>query len=310
MANIHLILQGKGGVGKSVAAWALSQYLTDHAARRCRVERNASGQKKDGASTVENQTIDYQSLPEPAEAGKYLPVLIDIDPLNATLSSFRSLHVRRFNLFRKTDDPRKRFELQQEVFDEMMETIIASKTDIVIDVGSAGFAPFCSYMLENDLPLFVEKRIPGNSHRFIIHTVLVGGDNFLTTIDGFQDLARQMPMTHDVANPKTSQPLKFIVWINPYFGPVSGSGKTFEDTAAYQTYKSRIQGFVHMPDTRRSELFDKAMSACLAQRWMFREFIEAANNPDSAHKVSLMAASRMISVRDAYYANLDAMRII
>lgn len=308
MANIHLILQGKGGVGKSVAAWVLAQYLTDNAYRRFWLDQNKASKKE--LSTGENSKIDYVSLSESPDAAKYLPVFIDIDPLNATFSGFKALNVRRFNLFRKTDDPRRRYELQQEVFDEMMELIIAAKTDIVIDVGSAGFAPFCSYMIDNNLPLFVEKRIPGNSHRFLIHTVLVGGDNFYTTIDGFQDLARQMPITHDAANPKTSQPLKFIIWINPYFGAVTGNGKTFEDTAAYQTYKSRIQGFVQMPNTRRNELFDKAMSSCLARRWTFRQFIDAASNPDASEKISLMAASRMVSTRDEYYANLDAMRII
>ena len=59
MARIHLIAQGKGGVGKSYVAWLLAQYL---------------------------QERDYKTL------------LIDTDPVNHTFASVKSLGVEYFDI--------------------------------------------------------------------------------------------------------------------------------------------------------------------------------------------------------------------
>ena len=59
MAKIHMILQGKGGVGKSL----ISAILAQHKAHK-------------------NQT----------------PLCIDTDPVNATFHGFRSLNVRRLEI--------------------------------------------------------------------------------------------------------------------------------------------------------------------------------------------------------------------
>lgn len=59
MAKIHIILQGKGGVGKSVIAATIAQYKT------------AQGQK---------------------------PLCIDTDPVNATFEGYKALDVRRLNI--------------------------------------------------------------------------------------------------------------------------------------------------------------------------------------------------------------------
>ena len=325
MANIHLILQGKGGVGKSVSAWALAQYLVDRAAQRYWQEKNAGTEKREPQSedvlsdaegdvplgTDFDPEVSYLETPRAPADASTMPLLIDIDPLNSTLASFKDLPVRRFELFKETEDLSERYVVRQEVFDEMMDAIISSKNDVIIDIGSAGFAPFCTYFIDNDLPKFLEDRVPGRKNRVYIHTVIVGGDNFGTTVAGFSDLAAQMPLQHNPAK-KTSAPIKFIVWLNPYFGKVELNGNGFEDAAAYQQYKSRIQGIIRMPNTRSKQLFDAAMTACLAHRWTFRQFIEYGLDPKtkSEFHLSTMAVSRIVSIREDFYAEFDAMRIL
>ena len=59
MAKIHMVLQGKGGVGKSMIAATLAQY-------------------KAGKGTK--------------------PLCIDTDPVNATFEGYKALNVRRLNI--------------------------------------------------------------------------------------------------------------------------------------------------------------------------------------------------------------------
>lgn len=69
MAKIHFVLQGKGGVGKSMIAAVLAQYLTEHARQ---------------------------------------PMCIDTDPVNATLAGYTALPVRRIELMEGDEiNPRK-----------------------------------------------------------------------------------------------------------------------------------------------------------------------------------------------------------
>ena len=70
MAKIHAVLQGKGGVGKSMVASMIAQYLTT----------------PDGG----------------------LPLCIDTDPVNATFTGYEALEVKRLNIMDgKKIDPRK-----------------------------------------------------------------------------------------------------------------------------------------------------------------------------------------------------------
>lgn len=71
MALIHLSLQGKGGVGKSVVSALLAQYLRDR------------DQK---------------------------PMCIDTDPVNATLASYRAFDVHRFELMDGDEVDRRKFD--------------------------------------------------------------------------------------------------------------------------------------------------------------------------------------------------------
>ena len=76
MSNVHIVLQGKGGVGKSLAASMLAQYLT-----------------KRGES----------------------PLCIDTDPINATLAGFQSLNVSKVELLENGDINPRKFDAMMEM---------------------------------------------------------------------------------------------------------------------------------------------------------------------------------------------------
>jgi len=174
MSKVHLVLQGKGGVGKSLVAALLSQYFN----------------------------------------GRETPLIcIDTDPVNATLSSYQAFPVRRIELM-------DRSQINEREFDSMMEVILGNPGhEIVIDNGASAFIPLSSYLIDNHaLELLAE-----HGHVMTIHTIITGGQALFDTITGLDALITQFP-----------EDVKFIVWLNEYFGEIKQDGKTFQEMKVYR----------------------------------------------------------------------------
>jgi hypothetical protein len=77
MANIHMVLQGKGGVGKSFIAAVLAQYM------------NAMGKK---------------------------PLCIDTDPVNAIFHGYKALNVQRLEIMEGDEINPRHFDALVEMF--------------------------------------------------------------------------------------------------------------------------------------------------------------------------------------------------
>lgn len=109
--QVHLVLQGKGGVGKSVIAAYVTQYF-----------RSKSNRK--GNSAV---------------------LAFDTDPSNHTLSRYKMLGASAVPLLNDSDtvDPRK--------FDPLIERVVEHSGPVVIDNGASTFLPLIAYMVENDV---------------------------------------------------------------------------------------------------------------------------------------------------------------
>ena len=82
MSTIHFILQGKGGVGKSLVASLLCQYLRQH------------------------------GLPVSA---------VDTDPVNSTLTGYKELEVKRLNIMEGDDIDQRRFDTLMEIIFQQPE---------------------------------------------------------------------------------------------------------------------------------------------------------------------------------------------
>src|SRR5271157_4415 len=117
MSTVHLILQGKGGVGKSFAAFLLAQYLPDKSVLvRC----------------------------------------FDADPINNTLASFPALNAVKVDLIENSDkgrriDPRRFDDLVEQITGQPAEA------HVIVDTGSSAFVPLLHYVLSNEVQAILSQ---------------------------------------------------------------------------------------------------------------------------------------------------------
>ncbi|HBH7885296.1 TPA: conjugal transfer protein TraL [Vibrio parahaemolyticus] len=236
MAKVHLVLQGKGGVGKSVIAALIAQYKAN-----------------------KGQT----------------PVCVDTDPVNATFEGYQSLNVKRLNILEED-------EINTRNFDALVELIATSENDVIIDNGASSFVPLSHYLISNEVPALLQDM----GHEMVVHTVIAGSQSLLDTINGFSQLVSQFPAES-----------LFVVWLNPYWGPIEHQGKTFEQMKAYTNNKARVTAIIDMPKLK-DETYGRDFAEMLENRKTFAEALE-----DSS--LSIMTRQRLKIVRGQVFGLLD-----
>ena len=241
MARIHMILQGKGGVGKSFIAATFAQY------------KASKGQK---------------------------PLCIDTDPVNSTFHGYKALDVRRLEVMDAD-------EINSRNFDTLVELVAASKDDVIIDNGAASFVPLSHYLLSNQVPALLQQM----GHELVIHTVITGGQALLDTVNGFAQLVSQFP--HEAL---------FIVWLNPYWGPIEHEGKRFEQMKAYTANKARVSAIVQIPSLKE-ETFGRDLSDMLQDRLTFDEALAMDSR-------TIMTRQRLKLVKGQLFGQMDAAAVL
>lgn len=235
MKKAHFILQKKGGVGKSVAALMLAQYL--------------------------------RSINEPVE-------VIDTDPSNATLFSYKALNGQRIQLMEGNL-------LNEAKFDLLMNRVLEEDKSFVIDCGASSFIPLNNYMIENK----VVDMISDCGKQVVAHTVIVGKSNLLDTLTSFAELAEQMP-----------EEVKIVVWLNEFFGEIEVDGTPFHEMNVYLENEHRIHGIVLLPK-QNPATFGADIEKMLTARLTFDE---VRQSPD----FFLMNKSRIYRVQQEIYRQL------
>ncbi|EDD8358804.1 conjugal transfer protein TraL [Salmonella enterica subsp. enterica serovar Enteritidis] len=236
MAKIHMVLQGKGGVGKSAIAAIIAQY----------------------------------------KAGKgQSPLCIDTDPVNATFEGYKALNVRRLNIMDGD-------EINSRNFDTLVELVAAAKDDVVIDNGASSFVPLSHYLISNQVPALLADM----GHELVIHTVITGGQALLDTVSGFAQLAGQFPAE-----------APFVVWLNPYWGPIEHEGKGFEQLKAYTSNKARVSAIIQIP-ALKEETYGRDFSDMLQDRLTFDEAL-------AMESLTIMTRQRLKIVRGQLFGQLD-----
>ena len=82
-------------------------------------------------------------------------------------------------------------------------------------------------------------RVCSGGHQLVVHTIVTGGQALLDTLHGAAQLVKQL----DAA--------RFVIWLNPFWGPVADNGCTFEQTlrgatlAVYRSYPRPNQGLLY-----------------------------------------------------------------
>lgn len=242
MSKINFVLQGKGGVGKSMVAAMLAQY------------KQAKG---------------------------HSPLCIDTDPVNATFAGYKTLDVKRVELLAGDEIDTRRF-------DSMVELLATAQADVIVDNGASSFVPLSHYLISNEVPALLKDL----GHELVVHTVVTGGQALVDTVSGFAQLATQFPAD-----------CLFIVWLNPYFGPVATEdGKPFEAMKAYTSNKARVSALVQLP-ALKGETYGRDLSDMLQARRTFEETLGTAAVP-------LMTRQRLKIVRDQLFRQLDGAAVL
>lgn len=241
MAKIHMVLQGKGGVGKSFVAATLAQY------------KASKGQK---------------------------PLCIDTDPVNATFAGYKALGVKRLQIMEGDEiNPRN--------FDTLVELVAPSKDDVIIDNGASSFVPLSHYLISNQVPALLADM----GHELVVHTVITGGQALLDTVSGFSQLVSQFP-TEAI----------FVVWLNPYWGPIEHEGKGFEQLKAYTANKARVSAIVSIP-ALKAETYGRDLSDMLQERLTFDEAL-------AMESLTIMARQRLKIVKGQLFGQLDSAAVL
>jgi hypothetical protein len=236
-----MILQGKGGVGKSFIAAVLAQYQV--------------GQGRN-------------------------PLCIDTDPINSTFFGFKGLNVRRLHILDGD-------EINSRNFDALVDLMAPSEDDVIIDNGASSFVPLSHYLISNQVPALLQEM----GHELIVHTVITGSQALLDTVSGFAQLASQFP-----------REAWFVVWLNPYWGPIEHEGKGFEQLKAYKDNKDRVSAIVRIP-ALKEETYGRDLSDMLQQRLTFNEAL-------ASESLTIMTRQRLKIVRDQLYDQVDKVAVL
>ena len=241
MAQIHMVLQGKGGVGKSMIASFVAQY------------KRSKG---------------------------HTPLCIDTDPVNASFQAYQSLKVHHLQILKGDEiDPRS--------FDQLVELVAKAKEDVVIDNGASSFVPLSAYVITNQVPALLHDM----GHQLVVHTVVTGGQALLDTVHGFTQLVKQFPA--DVL---------FVVWLNPYWGPIELEGKSFEQMKAYVTNKDRVSAIIRLPDLK-AETFGRDLSDMLQHHMTFDEAIASSG-------MTIMTRQRLSIIKKQLFEQFTAVPVL
>ncbi len=244
MGKVHMMLQGKGGVGKSFISALLAQY------------QKAKGQA---------------------------PLCIDTDPVNGTFHGYEGLNVVRLEVLEGQEiAPRK--------FDMLVELIgkDGGDNDVIIDNGASTFVPLSHYLISHGVAELLREM----GRELIIHTVVTGGQAQDDTLNGFVHLAEQLP-----------EPVKFIVWLNQYWGPIiAGDKSEFEDFKAYKANKGRISAVVKIPELQK-DTFGRDLSDMLRERLTFDQALETTS-------LTIMTRQRLKMMRSNLFQLMDSAAVL
>lgn len=236
MSDVHIILQGKGGVGKSFAACNTAQYLT--------------------------------------HKGKAV-VCADTDPVNATFTQYKSLNVAHVEIAEGS-------KIVQRKFDPLIERIIETDADFVIDNGAATFMPLTNYIAENDvLDLLAQA-----GKKVYIHSILTGGQAKTDTLNGFEELAK-----------KVNDSAKIVLWENEFWGPIDFDGYPVTALKLYKQHQSKVVGIVKL-EQYTSDTFITDLKIMTEKHMTYEDVAQS-------DELQFMSKNRLQKVRNTIFAQLD-----
>lgn len=223
-----------------------------------------------GKSFVANCLAQYF-----ASQGRPVKV-IDADPSNKSLAAYKALNVVALDIMAANNTVNSR------AFDDIIDDIVSTDQDFVIDNGATNFLPFMAYLVDHNLAEVLAE----NSRELVVHVPVVGAEAMMETIQGFDDIAANL-----------GAHATLVIWLNEALkGEIKPGGKEFEETQVYKTHKARITALVRVPH-HTSELFAQDMDQLLSKKMTFDE---ALTSPD----FRLMAKQRLKQIQREIFDQL------
>lgn len=159
----------------------------------------------------------------------------DTDPVNRTFARYLALDVAAIDIAEGGN-------VIQRKFDPLMEMILSTDADVVVDSGAATFLPLTRYLAEND----IYQIMADHGKTVYIHSVLVGGQARSDTYDGLADLLG-----------KVGKSAKVVIWENEFWGKVEFDGAPITASKLYKDADraGKIAGIVKIVDRSQSDTF-------------------------------------------------------
>lgn len=123
-------------------------------------------------------------------------------------------------------------------------------------------------------------------HKILVHTIITGGQALLDTLHNFAQLVGQFPAE-----------TRFVVWLNPYWGPIEDGGKSFEQMRTYATHKDRVAAIVQIPAWQEAT-FGRGLGEMLQERLTFDEALAMDSR-------TIMTRQRLKIIQRQLYGQLD-----
>ena len=202
----------------------------------------------------------------------------DTDPVNRTLSRYKALDVAAIDIAEGGN-------VMQRKFDPLMEIILSTDADVVVDSGAATFLPLTRYLAEND----IYQIMADHGKTVFIHCVLVGGQARSDTYDGLADLLG-----------KVGKSAKVVIWENEFWGKVEFDGVPITASKLYKEADKagKIAGVVKIIDRSQSDTFTGDIKQMTQANLTLAEVIDS---PD----FSFLAKNRLKKFVGDVFAELD-----
>jgi hypothetical protein len=159
-------------------------------------------------------------------------ICLDTDPVNATFSQYKSLNVGHVDILDGT-------KIVQRKFDAVMEKIIETDSNFVIDNGASTFLTLTDYLAENG----IIELLNDSGKEVFVHTIITAGQAKSDTLNGFEEITKTV-----------KDNAKIVVWENEFWGPFELNGKSFTEMNLYQKNKAKVAGVVKIAN-RSSDTF-------------------------------------------------------
>lgn len=210
------------------------------------------------------------------EEGK-TPLCIDVDPVNPTFFGYKGIDVKRVQIMAGD-------EIDPSLFDAMIEMIAESEDDTIIDNGASSYVALASYITSNEISSVLHEM----GHTLVVHTVIIGGNALVETVKDFSKLVKSF-----------KDDTQFVVWLNPFFGPIEQDGLEFIEFKAYTSNAEKVAAVIEIPEFDQ-KMFGRNLREMFEANLTFSEALATADFP-------IMTRQRLTMMRRDLWSRLGVL---